>query len=58
MAGRPRGPHFQPWLETLEARELLSARDLDLTFGTGGKVITERSSSAAGGLGRRHFANH
>jgi uncharacterized delta-60 repeat protein len=34
-------PCYRPQLETLEARELLSAGDLDLTFGTGGKVITD-----------------
>src|SRR5439155_12107277 len=31
---------FRPRLETLESRTLLSAGDLDPTFGQGGKVLT------------------
>ena len=34
-------PRFQPRLELLEARVMLSAGDLDPTFGTGGKVLTD-----------------
>jgi uncharacterized delta-60 repeat protein len=35
------GGHFQPRLEVLESRTLLSAGELDPTFGTGGKVVTD-----------------
>jgi uncharacterized delta-60 repeat protein len=35
------GLFFRPELETLEDRMLLSAGDLDTTFGTGGKVLTD-----------------
>jgi uncharacterized delta-60 repeat protein len=35
------GLFFRPLLETLEDRMLLSAGDLDTTFGTGGKVLTD-----------------
>jgi len=41
QADRPRRPIFRPRLEPLESRTLLSAGDLDPTFGMGGKVTTD-----------------
>jgi uncharacterized delta-60 repeat protein len=39
--GAPGGICFRPQLEALEDRTLLSAGNLDTTFGTGGKVVTD-----------------
>src|SRR3954447_6080876 len=40
-----RRSNFKPWAEVLEDRTLLSAGDLDPTFGSGGKVVTSLGTS-------------
>src|SRR5258708_6073109 len=39
---------FQPRLEALESRRLLSAGDLDVSFGTGGRVTTDLGANDVG----------